>query len=302
MQDIYYKEPVFRPPSEAYSLLIQLTEGCTHKCTFCVSNHGKKYLVRDVKDIKKDLDIAKNLYGSSVKRIFFLDGNALSAPFEVLHEVILHAKKNFPGLERVGMYACGEDILKKSKEELTTLSKDGLKIVYVGLESGDDEILKEINKRITSAELIAAAKKAMEANITFSGTVILGIAGSNQEKSRMHAIHTAEMINKMNPDEKKKWYIAALTLMIPPFTLIKKKYESGDFQPMNNIQILRELKLMLENIDDNLHDCIFRSNHASNYLVLKGVLAQDKKILLDKVKNAINNPDVYLRPEFYRAL
>ena len=302
MKRPYYKEPVFRPPSEARSLLIQATEGCTHRCTFCVSNYGKKYLIRDVEEIKKDIDAARGIYGAGVRRLFFLDGNAMSMPTPDLITITKHAMHVFPKLERAGVYACGEDVLEKTDQELKDLARAGLKIIYVGLESGDNDILKEIKKNITSDELAKAARKAMDAGITFSGTIILGIAGKDKERSRAHAINTAKMINKMNPTRKQTWYIGALTLMIPPHTVIKKKKDSGVFKPMNNLEILEELRILIAHIDDGLHGCIFRSNHASNYLVLKGTLAKDKQQMLAKIDKALANPSQFLRPEFYRGL
>ncbi|MHA1714985.1 MAG: radical SAM protein [Promethearchaeota archaeon] len=302
MNRIYYKEPVFRPPSEARSLLIQATEGCTHKCTFCISNFGKKYKIRDVNAIKKDLDVAREIYGPHIHRVFFLDGNALSIPFEELLEITRYAREVFPELERAGVYACGEDILNKTSEQLEELAEAGLKIVYVGLESGDDEILREINKQITSSQLIKAAKKVMDAGITFSGTIILGIAGQNKKKSRDHALNTARLINEICPDYPMTWYIGALTLMIPPHTIVKKWVEQGKFKPMSSIEILKELKLMISHVDDGVHDCVFRSNHASNYLVLKGTLARDKNKLLSHISDAITRPEEFLRPEYFRGL
>jgi radical SAM superfamily enzyme YgiQ (UPF0313 family) len=302
MDRLYYKEPVFRPPSEAESLLVQATEGCTHRCTFCISNYGKKYLVRPVEDIKRDIDTAKRLYGSHVTRIFFLDGNALSMPFPDLLAITEHAKATFPRLERVGVYACGEDILAKAPEELEALRQAGLGIVYVGLETGDDELLSAIKKHITSADLAAAAHKAMDAGITFSGTIILGLAGADPDRSRAHAVHTAEMINAMNPSEPTTWYIGALTLMVPPHTAIKQQVQAGTFVVANSLEVLQEVKVLLENIDDDLAGCVFRSNHASNYLVLKGVLAAEKSRLIDSVENALQYPDRFLRPEAYRGL
>ncbi|MHA1681367.1 MAG: B12-binding domain-containing radical SAM protein [Promethearchaeota archaeon] len=305
MKGIYYKEPVFRPPSEARSLLIQATEGCTHRCTFCVSNFGKSYLVRPVREIIADIDTASKIYGKGVRRIFFLDGNAMSMPFDQLLEITRYAHTTFPLLERVGVYSCGEDILKKSDGELRALADAGLKIAYVGLESGDDALLKEIKKNITSRELVKAARKLMSNGIAFSGTIINGLAGTDVEKSRNHAIHTAEMINAMNPPAdggSSTWYIGALTLMIPPHTAIRKRLEAKSFKAMDNMQILEEMQLLMENINDDLHDCVFRSNHASNYLVLKGVLSRDKNQLLEKISGALKHPDRYLRPEFYRAL
>ena len=224
MQDkIYYCEPVFRPPSEAYSLLIQLTEGCTYKCDFCMSNLRKHFLVRDVEDVKRDLDIAKKQYGSRVKKIFFLDGNAMVTPTDKLLEVTKYAKNIFPTLERCGVYAHAKDILKKSEEQLKMLSEAGLKIAYVGFESGHDEILKIVNKNATKKDYIEASKKLMNADITLSATFINGLSGSdNPNLSKEHAIESADLVNKICPNDNRIWYIAFLSLMIPPGTKIYK--------------------------------------------------------------------------------
>ncbi len=298
----YYKEPVFRPPSEAGSLLIQATEGCTHKCTFCISNYGKKYIIRPVEEVKADLDAAKQMYGPRVQRLFFLDGNALSMPASQLVEITSHARRVFPSLDRVGVYACGEDVLKKSDQELRKLRDAGLGIVYVGLETGDDELLHAINKHITSAELVAAARKVMDAGITFSGTIILGLAGNDASTSRRHATNSARMVNAMCPETTGiPWYIATLTLMVPPHTAIQKAVQEGHFVPLTSFQILEELKIMLENSDDGLHDCVFRSNHASKYLPLRGILADDKARLVSLIASA-REDTTRLRPEYMRGL
>lgn len=302
MKHPYYKEPVFRPPSEAYSLLIQATEGCTHRCTFCISNYGKKYLVRPVEEIKMDIDAARDIYGSRFTKLFFLDGNAMSMPTDALLEITAYAKRTIPSIERVGVYACGEDVLQKSDDELRALADAGLGIAYVGLESGDDEILKRIKKNITSDQLVEAARKLMRNGITFSGTVISGIVGNDEQKSRDHAINTARMINRMCPDESMVWYIGVLTLMIPPMTAVAKDVQQGKLVPMDEVQVVEEVRLIIENIDDYLHDCVFRSNHASNYLVLKGVLADDKQSLLATIDKALANPSKYFRPEYFRGL
>ncbi|MEX2683779.1 MAG: radical SAM protein [Candidatus Sigynarchaeota archaeon] len=302
MERPYYKEPVFRPPSEAGSLLIQATEGCTHRCTFCISNYGKRYLIRPVEEIKLDIDAARKIYGPGVERIFFLDGNALSMPAGDLIEITRHAKKTFPHLDRVGVYACGEDVLGKTDAELKELADAGLGIAYVGLESGDDEILKQIKKNITADQLVEAARKLMRNGITFSGTIIAGITGKDERKSRDHAIASARMINRMCPDAHQTWYIGVLTLMIPPHTTLEKARSEGKFLPMDEIEIVKEVRLMIEHIDEAVHDCVFRSNHASNYVVLKGVLAADKRLLLSTIDKALQDPRRYFRPEWYRGL
>jgi radical SAM superfamily enzyme YgiQ (UPF0313 family) len=299
---IYYKEPVFRPPSEARSLLIQATEGCTYRCSFCVSNLGKPFKIRQVEEIKNDLDIAKRIYGS-IRRIFFLDGNAMVMPYESLLEITKYASQLFPEMERVSVYAHGKDILDKKNEELTELRKAGLKMAYIGLESGDNVLLNKIGKRETRDDIVNAFNKCFKSGITPSGTIILGLAGSDPEASKNHAINTAELINLINPEEYMfpTWYIATLTLMIPPGTPIFYETQQGNFHPMNSDQILDELRLLIENTSEELRNCVFRSNHASNYLAIKGILAQDKETILNLIdRNILDHRDI--RPEFYRAL
>jgi len=300
---IYYKEPVFRPPSEARSLLIQATEGCTYRCSFCVSNLGKPFKIRKIEEIKRDLDTAKNLYGS-VRRVFFLDGNAMVMPFDQLFEITSYAYRVFsPVLERVSVYAHGKDILSKNDEELKELQKVGLRMVYIGIETGDNALLRKIGKRETRDDIISAFHKCFKAGITPSGTIILGLAGSDPDASKEHAINTAELVNSVNPVESNFpiWYVATLTLMIPPGTPLFYDTQNGYFLPMNSDQILEELKLLIENTSDRLQNCVFRSNHASNYLAIKGILAQDKEKILEKIeRNLLDHRD--LRPEFYRAL
>ncbi|NMC04008.1 MAG: radical SAM protein, partial [Candidatus Lokiarchaeota archaeon] len=213
-----------------------------------------------------------------------------------------YAKQIFPRLERVGVYACGEDVLAKSNSELQDLAAAGLGIAYVGLESGDDAILKQIKKNITADQLVQAARKLMKNGITFSGTLIAGIAGKDEQRSRAHAIASARMINRMSPDDHQTWYIGVLTLMIPPRTAVAKARDEGRFVPMDEVDIVKEVRLLIENIDEKVHDCVFRSNHASNYVVLKGILARDKPALLATIDAALANPRRYFRPEWYRGL
>ncbi|TFF69028.1 MAG: radical SAM protein [Promethearchaeota archaeon] len=303
-ENIYYCYPVFRPPSEHSSLLIQLTEGCTYKCDFCVSNLNKDFKVRAVSDVKKDLEIARNVYGSRVKKLFFLDGNAMVTPFKKLLEVTEFAFQLFPRLERVGVYAHAKDILKKSDDQLKALNDAGLKIAYVGFESGDDNLLQSINKHATKEDYIQASKKLMRANITLSATFINGLGGANNpEISRTHAIESADLVNKICPSDDRIWYIAFLTLMVPPGTEFYKRKEQSEFDEMGSVEILKELKTFMEHIDfsNKNANCIFRSNHASNYLPLKGVLERDKEKIIATINYGLSNTDA-LRPEFYRAL
>jgi radical SAM superfamily enzyme YgiQ (UPF0313 family) len=303
-KDIYYCYPVFRPPSESNSLLIQLTEGCTYKCDFCVSNLTKSFNIRPIEAVKKDLVLANRRYRERVQKIFFLDGNAMVTPFKTLLELTKYAFQLFPSLERVGVYAHAKDIIKKSDEQLKSLSEAGLKIAYVGFESGYDKLLQSINKHATKEDLIQASKKLMKANITLSATLINGLGGAgNLEVSKAHAIESADLVNKIVPKDERIWYISFLSLMIPPGTILYDKKKQGLFKEMNSTDILKELKVFIEhiNFDNKKANCVFRSNHASNFLPLKGVLEKDKMKLLKAINFGLEHTEV-LRPEFYRAL
>jgi len=304
IEEIYYCKPVFRPPSEAFSLLIQVTEGCSYKCDFCMSNLGKKFLIREKKEIQKDLDVAKKIYGPNVKKIFLLDGNALVTPTEKLVEVSKYAFKIFPHLERCGVYAHSKDILKKSNEQLKALFEAGIKIAYVGFESGSDVLLDIVHKQAHKSDHINATKKLMKAGITLSATLINGLSGANNiEISKEHALESADLVNKICPDNDRIWYIAFLTLMVPSGTEIFKKKIKGEFQEMNSIEILQELKTFISqvNFQNKSANCVFRSNHASNYLPIKGILDREKEKILSTINYGIAHSDI-LRPEFYRGL
>jgi len=303
-EEIYYCAPVFRPPSEGRSLLIQLTEGCTFKCDFCMSNLRKHFLVREVNEVKKDLDIARRQYGPNVRRIFFLDGNAMVTPTEKLLEVTKYANKVFPRLERCGVYAHAKDIIKKTNAQLKALSEAGLKIAYVGFESGYDKLLEIVHKHATKADYIEATRKLMDANITLSATLINGLGGANNpEISKLHAIESADLVNKICPDDDRIWYISFLSLMVPPGTEIYKQKVKNNFEEMDANGILLELKTFFEHINfqNKNANCVFRSNHASNYLPIKGRLPRDKYEILKVIDYGLEHNDS-LRPEFYRAL
>lgn len=302
MNNIYYKEPVYRPPAEANSLLIQATEGCTYNCEFCIGNEGKKFLIRNINDIKKDIYTASLLYGDSARKMFLLDGNAFVMKPEALIEIANFSFNTHKNLTRIGSYAHARDILNKSDEDLKAIAESGIKIVYLGIESGDDELLKRINKRITSNEIAEAAYKLYKAGITLSATVILGLTGSNETESVNHAINTALLINKIKPPTNIPWYISTLSLMIPKGTPLYRKMQIGKFKPMTNIEILQEMKILMENLDDNLEKCIFRSNHSSNYLSLESNnLARNKSQLVEKIDYALKNPEI-MRFEYFRGL
>jgi radical SAM superfamily enzyme YgiQ (UPF0313 family) len=298
---IYYCEPVFRPPSEAYSLLIQATEGCTFHCTFCISNLEKQFRVRPIDDIKVDLQKAVRIYGDRVQRIFFLDGNAFVMKPEMLIELGNYCRSLFPRLERVSAYAHAKDILRKSEAELKQIAEAGITMVYLGIETGDDDILTQIKKQTTAAELAEASQKLHRGGITLSGTIILGIAGGDPSASQKHAIATGKLINKMAPLNGEPWYISALTLMLAPGSELTTAAKNGKFRVATSHEALVELKTIIETISPDIKNCIFRCNHASNYLPLKGVLAEDRSKLLETIQWGIDHPQ-QLRPEWYRGL
>lgn len=303
-ETIYYCHPIFRPPSEAYSLLIQATEGCSFRCTFCVSNLRKKFVIRDTKDIIRDLNIARKLYGPNIRKIFFLDGNAMIIPTKKLLAITRYAFEVFPKLERCGVYAHAKDILKKTDSQLRELNEAGLKIAYIGFETGSDMLLKMVHKHATKEELINASKKLMKSGITLSATLILGIGGDDKNLSKLSAEESADLVNRICPDNSKLWYIACLTLMVPPGTELFYRKKKSQFQEMKSLDILKELYLFIENINfenNSKANCVFRTNHASNYLPIGGILDRDKFKILDTIKKGIQNPEM-LRPDIYRAL
>lgn len=292
---LQYEGSIWRPPSEARSLILQATVGCSHNaCIFCVSYKTKKYRVRGAKAIQSDLDSLPGVYKQRVSRVFLADGNALAMSttemldsLEVLHE-------NLPSLQRVGVYGYAKDVRTKSIDDLKKLYNAGLGIVYLGLETGDDDLLRWARKGVDSTENIEACRKIRDAEIPLSLTIILGLGGL--ENSNKHAIETANVLNQIDPE-----YVGALTLMTPPGTQIHEMVESKDFIPMQPMDILAELKMLIEHLE--LTNCVFRTNHASNYLPIRGTLSQDKSQLLEILTETIETGATEnLRPSFMRGL
>ena len=295
-------DPVFRPPSEWDALLIAITVGCTRKCTFCAMYRSKMFSIRkDIEEIKKDIKIAGATYGNRVRKVFFEDGNAFVVKPEILIQLTEYCYTIHPNLKKVSAYAHAKDIIKKSDEDLKRIADSGFTMVYVGVESGDDEVLKACKKGTTQDELTLAAQKCHKAGIAWSGIFLLGLAGNDPEKSRKHAIESAKLINRMAPPAPINWYISPLTLGITPGTELWTQKSTGEFQPCSSTQILEELYTMIEYTADDLQKCIFNTNHASNYLNLKGELSRDKKQFLKKIQTAIENPSMR-RPDYLRRL
>lgn len=303
-KEMYYAEPVYRPPSEAYSLLVQATVGCSSaaagRCYFCSSHlfhktiPDKRFRIRPTHEILDDIEIGRSQYGSGVEKIFLLDSNALIIKTPELLKIVTKCYESFPNLKQVSCYACSDDILRKSDEELRQLREAGLSLVFVGLESGDQGVLDLINKGATVQDQIGSVVKANRAGMRTSVTVILGLGG--RKWSEQHAINTGKAAAQMNPT-----YFAALTLMLVPNTPLDDMVRRGEFELVTDpFEILKELELMIMNIDAP-GPIEFRTNHASNYLPLRGTLPQDKDKLLKTIQGAINDPS-RLRPESMRAL
>lgn len=290
-----YEGNVFRPPSEARSYILQCTIGCSHnRCTFCAMYKDKKYSVREMAEIKKDIKMAKQQYGD-LEKVFLADGDALAMETAELLEVLDELYRTFPSLKHVGAYTSPDTILAKDISELTALKAAGLSIGYLGLETGDPDLLIEIRKGVTADEMLEAGKKLRRAGIKLSVIILLGLAGRTP-KAREHALNTAKICNEMNPE-----YIGALTLMLVPRTELYKKMERGEFELPGPFEILDEMKIIVENLD--VQGSEFRSNHASNYLPIKGKLPEDKEKLLNTINKIIESNDrSYLRPDYLRAL
>jgi len=301
---MYYAEPVYRPPSEAYSLLVQATVGCSSaaagRCYFCNSTvfnrtiPEKKFRIRPTHEILEDIEIAGRQYGKGVEKIFLLDSNAMIIKTPELLRIVKKCYETFPSLKQVACYACCEDILRKTDEELVDLRGAGLNLVFVGLESGDQEVLNLINKGATVEKQIEAVIKANNAGIQTSVTVILGLGG--KRLSEQHAVNTGKAVTEMNPS-----FFAALTLMVVPGTVLDEMVKRGEFELVTDpLDMLKEVELIIKNMDAP-GPVVFRTNHASNYLPLRGVLPGDKERLLKTIRGAVKDPSI-LRAEYMRGL
>jgi radical SAM superfamily enzyme YgiQ (UPF0313 family) len=288
-----YEGLIIRPPSEAYSLLLQVTVGCSHnKCTFCGTYRQKKFKIKPLEQIKKDLQEARSY--DSVDRVFLCDGDALIIPQPRLEEILKLINSNLPNINRIGTYANAKSILRKSVDELKNLKALGLEIIYLGLETGNAELLQKIHKGVTCEQMVEAARRVKEAGITLSVTVLLGLGGIDH--SIEHAIDTAKILSDMDPD-----FVGALTLMFVPETELYEDYLAGRFVLPDKFGFIRELYLMIDK--SNFTNCYFTSNHASNYLSVKAHLPREKEKTLRMIDSVINAKDMsQIRPEYLRGL
>jgi radical SAM superfamily enzyme YgiQ (UPF0313 family) len=308
----FIRPNIIRPPSEWRSYFLPVTSGCSNNtCAFCMY-YGSKLQMRDIDDVKNEIDalalftqkgmrlpgVPNVVYdiaqGWDGKMVFLQDADALVYPFPKLREVLKYLNEKLPSIERIGIYATPQDILRRSSNELKELKRLKLGIIYTGLETGDDELLQKIAKGANSHKFIEAGRKVKEAEITFSVTVILGLGGV--EGSQKHALATAKVLSEIDPE-----YVGALTLSFVPGTPLYEQRERNEFHPLSPFQSLEELKLIIEN--SNFTDCFFSSMHASNYLSVRGILPRNKEKMLSEIDKvlAARNPSL-LRPEFLRGL
>lgn len=276
-----YEGTLYRPPSEAKSLIIQVTIGCSHNgCAFCPMYKAKNFRMRPFEEVLRDLEECRRTY-RYVERIFFADGDALCLATDKLLNLLNAAGELFPECRRISVYGRGGSVLSKSEAELKQLKQAGLGIIYLGAESGSEEVLRRVNKGETPQQLVSAVKKAEGAGIQTSVTFISGLGG--QELMEEHAVKTGEMIGEMGAS-----YVGLLTLMLAPGTPMFDSAVGGDFEPITTKQVEEELKIILTHAECK-SPSVFRSNHASNHLVLKGTLPQDKGQMLAQVEQALQS-------------
>ena len=286
-----YEGRVFRPPSEAYSLIVQATIGCSHnQCTFCDMYKEKRFRIRRLEEVKSDFDLARAQY-RRVERIFLADGDVLMCRADHLAELLQYIRTLFPECERVTSYGSPKSILVKTPEELRMLHELGLEMVYLGLESGSDEVLRRVNKGETAAEIIRAGQMVRNAGMKLSVTAIAGLGST--ELSEEHAVQTARALSEMRPE-----YIGLLTLLFELPTPLMPDWQEGLFYLMNPVEIAAETLILLENIDSE--GSVFRANHASNYVNLAGTLNRDREAMCARLRAALDGK-VHFRSEAFRA-
>jgi len=287
-----YVGNIFRPPSEADSLLLQATIGCSHnRCTFCAMYRDKQFRVRRLEEVLEDIAAAREYYGTDVRRVFLCDGNALILPTPHLLRILTTLEQTFPDLQRVGVYANARDLVSKPVADLQELVRHGLSIFYLGLESGSDAILKQIDKGATAEEMVAGVRHGMAAGMKSSVIFLLGLGGRKQW--RENAVESAKAVSQMNPN-----YLSALTVTVVPGTPLARQLKSGEFELPEPPEFAAELRLFLERVD--VKATVFRSNHASNYVPLAGRLPRDKERMVTELTEAIKHHR--FKPEYLRGL
>lgn len=296
MYPLNYVEPVFRPPSEWKSLILQVTNGCSwNRCTFCdmYTQPQKRFRPASVADIEAQVrGLAED--GHRVQRVFLADGDAMTLSRRRLKEYLTAIKKHYPDVQRISSYCLPRNLQKKTVDELVELRKMGLSLMYVGCESGDDEVLELVDKGENYQSSLEALKKIKAAGMKSSVMILNGLGGP--ELSEQHALNSARLMNEAQPD-----YLSTLVVEFPTGSERFERNFAGRWRKLDKLELFREMETLLDNLQ--LERTVFRSDHASNYLVLKGVLGKDKQKLLTTVRTAINQPGVIpLREEWQRGL
>lgn len=289
---MHYEGDIIRPPSEAHSILLQITVGCSHnKCTFCSANRKSPFKIKSDDIIMEDIAFAAD-YCKRQRRVFLCDRDALIVPQKRLVKILKEIKRQLPWVTRVGTYGNTKALAMKSLDELKELKENGLGIVYMGLESGDDVTLAAVIKGADSQRMIEMGKKARSAGFKLSVTVLLGVAG--KERSDIHARETGRVLSAIDPE-----YVGALSLMLIPGTPLCTDYEAGKFPLLDAREMLQELRTMIEHTE--LSRGMFHANHASNYLPIKATFPKDKQETLRLIDLALGGR-ISLKPEWMRAL
>jgi radical SAM superfamily enzyme YgiQ (UPF0313 family) len=287
-----YQGIIIRPPSEANSIILQVTKGCSHnKCTFCGTYKGVRFGFKPDAVVDRDIAFAAR-YCKRQRRVFIADGDALILPQAKLLKLIETIRERLPWVTRVGLYGNAKSIRTKMPQDLVALRDAGLGIIYMGLESGDDVTLKQIRKGVRVETMVKLGQRVREAGIKLSVTVLLGLAGPT--RSANHGKATGHALSAMDPN-----YVGALSLMILPNTPLGQAYEEGRFELISPMAMLEELKTMIAHTE--LSSGLFHANHASNYLPIKARLPKDKEATIQLIDKALEG-DITLRPEFMRAL
>ena len=288
-----YEGIVIRPPSEAESLILQVTLGCSHnKCTFCPTYKGRRFRIKDWDRIKEEIDEMAE-YGP-FRKVFLADGDALIIPQPKLIAIFDYLNRKISGLRRVGIYGNAKSILRKSPEELRELRDRKLGIAYLGVETGDPVLLEKIRKGATYEQMVEAGRRVKEAGISLSATVLLGLGGTNH--GQRHARATGKILSDIDPD-----FASALTLMVVPGTPLHEEMKAGHFQLPAPFELLEELGTIVAH--SNFSRCYFTSNHASNYLPIKARMPKDKEAVVNLIHKVVSSKDPsLLRPESLRGL
>ncbi len=289
---MHYEGNIIRPPSEANSILLQVTVGCSHnKCTFCGTYTGERFKIKSDDIIMEDIAFAAR-YCQRQRRVFLCDGDALIIPQKRLLKILTAIRQQLPWVTRIGVYANAKSINMKTPAELVELKTAGIGIAYLGLETGDDVTLKKIRKGAGSATMITMGRKVREAGMKLSVTVLLGIAG--KERSQIHAAETGRVLSEIDPE-----YIGALSLMLIPGTALHTAYEQDQFQMISPLEMLHELRTMIAGT--RITRGLFHANHASNYLPIRAIMPKEKEATLALIDKALAG-EVDLKPEYLRAL